>query len=299
MTYRFLPLALAAIFALAPGLAAAPATKKKPAPSRAPAAAAPPRPQPAPALPAEVEGGVPEIQAAAAIVVDAQTGAVLHEVNADSPRPVASTQKLLTALLVAEEGDLQRSVRVEASDTWCEPSMLYIKPGENYSRSKLLQILLVKSMNDVARCLARDNAGSLDAFAAKMNAKAAQLGMTSSRFVNPNGLPAPGQFSTARDMARVAYIAYRNRTIRNFVNMKGMTWQYNDGRVKTFETTNRVLKKYPFCNGMKTGYTEASGFCLISSGASGGRDVIVVVLGAKREAIWTDSYRLLAWGLTS
>jgi serine-type D-Ala-D-Ala carboxypeptidase (penicillin-binding protein 5/6) len=223
----------------------------------------------------------------------------LHAINPDQPRPVASAQKLLTALIIAESGDLESGVRVVPSDTWAEPSMLYIKPGEVYLRRNLLQILLVKSMNDVARCLARDNAGSLEAFAAKMNLRAQQLGMSQSHFVNPNGLPAPGQYSTARDMARVALAAYRNRVIRNVVCLKSITWRYADGRLKQFSNTNRVLKNYALCNGMKTGYTEASGFCLVSSASNGSREVIAVVLGDGRESIWVDSYRLLAWGLSS
>ena len=223
-------------------------------------------------------------------------GRYLHEVNPDQTRPVASTQKLLTALLIAEAGDLDGRIRVEASDTWAEPSKLYLKPGEVYERGQLLRILLVKSMNDVARCLARDNAGSIEAFAQRMNNKARELGMSSSNFVNPNGLPAPGQYSTARDMARVAMAAYRNATIRSIVKMKTLTFRYADGRVHTFDNTNKVLRNFPLCNGMKTGYTEASGFCLISSATQNGRSVIAVVLGDTRQ-IWTDSYRLLAWAL--
>ena len=238
------------------------------------------------------------VTAGSAIVVDAATGKVLHEVNADQHRPVASTQKLLTALIVAESGDLDQKIRVEASDTLAEPTKLYIKPGEVYSRHDFLNILLVHSMNDVARALARDNAGSVEAFGARMNARASQLGMQNSNFVNPNGLPAPGQYSTARDMAKLALIAYRNRTLRNIVCQKSMTWHYNDGRTRVFETTNRVLKNFPPCNGMKTGTTDAAGHCLISSASYGGRDVIVVVLGDNRN-VWVDSHRLLAWGLSS
>jgi D-alanyl-D-alanine carboxypeptidase (penicillin-binding protein 5/6) len=245
------------------------------------------------------EAGVPKVRAASAIVVDASTGRVLHEVNADQQRPVASTQKLLTALIVSEEGGLDSPVRVETPDTWAEPSMLYIKPGDVYRRGDLLRVLLVKSMNDVARCLARDNAGSIDAFAGKMNAKATQLGMTSSHFVNPNGLPMPGQYSTARDMAKLAVAAYRNRTIRENVRLKEIQWRYASGKTATFKNTNRVLRNYALCNGMKTGYTEASGFCLVSSAAAEGREVIVVVLGDVRDAVWVDSYRLLSWGLSS
>ncbi len=245
-----------------------------------------------------VFNGVPQTNAGAVIVVDAVSGQILHEVNADQRRPVASTQKLLTALIVAEDGELDRKIRVEASDTWVEPTMLYIKPGNLYSRRDFLNILLVHSMNDVARALARDNAGSVEAFANKMNARAAALGMRNSNFENPNGLPAPGQYSTARDMAKVAMVAYRNRAIREMVCQKSMVWHYNDGRTRVFGTTNKVLKAYPYCNGMKTGYTEAAGRCLISSASRGGKHVIVVVLGDDR-GITTDSYKLLAWGLSS
>ncbi len=253
-------------------------------------------------LPVEVfavdpDGRPPQIQAGSAILLDADTGAVLREINADLQRPVASTQKLMTALLVAEAGNLGEDVEVKASDTWAEPSKLDIQAGDVYPRQKLLQILLVKSMNDVARCLARDNAGSIEAFADRMNQKAELLGMSRSHYVNPNGLPDPSQFSTARDMSKLALAAYRNRTIRSIVCLKALMWRYPNGKVHEFENTNRVLKKYALCNGMKTGYTEAAGFCLISSASNGGREVISVVLGDKRDAIWTDSYRLLAWGL--
>ena len=249
------------------------------------------------AFPADADPSVvPQVTAGSVIVVDAANGKVLHEVNADAPRPVASTQKLLTALIVADEGNLEEPLRVEKTDTLAEPSKLYFKAGEVYPRRDLLQILLIHSMNDVARALARDNAGSIEAFATKMNAKAAQIGMTNSHFVNPNGLPVPGQYSTARDMARLAMYAYRNRFIRSVICQKRMAWRYNDGRVREFETTNHVLRNYPLCNGMKTGYTEAAGHCLVSSASHNGHDVIVVALGDNKN-IWLDSYRLLAWGL--
>ncbi len=245
----------------------------------------------------ETIDGVPRVSAASVVVIDARTGQVLHQKNPDQQRPPASTQKLLTALIVAESGNLDAPVRVEYSDTLAEPVKLGFKPGEVYTRRELLQVLLVHSMNDVARCLARDNAGSVEAFAAKMNRRAAMLGATDSYFVNPNGLPAPGQHSTARDMARIARAAYANYAIRSIVSMKTLAFRYADGRTRVFENTNRVLKAYPLCNGMKTGYTEAAGKCLIASGASGGRDIIVVVLGDTSRTIWRDAYMLLAWGL--
>src|SRR5476651_1403132 len=196
------------LFALAPVAPAA--TKKKSTPSPDDSSSSSKRDIPT-AFPAGDEHGAPRITAGSAILLDANTGKVIYELNADQQRPVASTQKLLTSLIVAESGDLDHKVRVEASDTWAEPTMLYVKPGESYSRYDFLNVLLVHSMNDVARALARDNAGSVESFAARMNAKAVQLGMHNSNFVNPNGLPVPGQYSTARDMAQVALAAYKNR----------------------------------------------------------------------------------------
>lgn len=290
---RILTLLLSALLILGPAASeAAPAKKKTSTTAKKTVKKA------VPEAPAVDENGVPVISAGSAIVVDAATGKVLHAVNADQHRPVASTQKLLTALLVAETGDLDQKVYVEASDTWAEPTKLYIKPGDVYSRYDFLNVLLVKSMNDVARALARDNAGSVEAFAEKMNARARQMGMADSNFANPNGLPAPGQYSTARDMARLALFAYRNRTLRGIMSQKSITWRYNDGRVTTFSNTNAVLKNFGPCNGMKTGTTNAAGRCLVSSASAGGRDIIVVVLG-DNSRVWTNSHRLLAWALQS
>jgi serine-type D-Ala-D-Ala carboxypeptidase (penicillin-binding protein 5/6) len=243
--------------------------------------------------------GVPIVHAASVIVVDAITGEVLHAKNADERRPPASTQKLLTALIIAESGGLDQKVRVAPSDTWAEPTKLYLKPGDLYTRRQLLEILLVRSMNDVARCLARDNASSVELFCLKMNRRAAELGAWNSRFANPNGLPAPGQYSTARDLARIAQAAYRNPVIRSMVSKKNIVFQYADGRTREFTNTNRVLRNYSLCNGMKTGYTDAAGFCLVASGSSDTRDAIVVVLGDKKQWVWKDAYSLLSWALTN
>src|SRR5437868_1735988 len=130
---------------------------------------------PASALTPGPSGAVPNTRANSVMVVDARTGVVLHEKNADQPRPAASTQKLLTALIIAETGYLDRPVRVEPIDTFAEPVRLNIRPGDVYQRIDLLRALLVKSPNDVARCLARDNAGSIEAFADRIDRKSTRL----------------------------------------------------------------------------------------------------------------------------
>ena len=239
----------------------------------------------------------PQISAKAAILVDANTGKVLYSKNDEAKRPVASTQKLLTALIVAEAGNLDKKVEIETTDTNCEPTKIYVKPGQSYTRLQLLNALLVKSGNDVARTLARDNAGSVSAFADKMTQRVRNLGGTSSNFENPNGLPAQGQYSTARDMARVARMAYRNPTLREIMRTKNYNFRFNSGNVVPLRNTNRVLRTYSFCNGMKTGYTDLAGHCLISSGSYNGRDVIAVVLGSTKARIADESAKLLAYGL--
>jgi serine-type D-Ala-D-Ala carboxypeptidase (penicillin-binding protein 5/6) len=281
MTRRILFLLFAMLVAALPVSAA----------SKHHSASSSPTPSPTP------DTDAPAVHAASVIVLDARTGEVIYEKNADDRRPCASTQKLLTGLIVADDGNLSAPVTADITDTWCEPVKLGLQPGQTYKRFDLLQVMLVHSMNDVARCLARDNAGSVEAFADKMNHKAAELGMANSHFVNPNGLPIPDQYTTARDMSKVAFAAYHNALLRSIVCLKEVDFQYADGHVRKFENTNHVLLSWPNCNGMKTGYTDAAGHCLISSATNGGKEVISVMLG-DNGFIWKDSYAMLSWALT-
>ena len=132
-----------------------------------------------------------------------------------------------------------------------------------------------------------------------MNQRAASLGATRSHFVNPNGLPDARQYSTARDLAMIARVAYTNPTIRSIVCLPQLMFRYANGRTRELENTNKLLKRLPYCNGMKTGYTEAAGKCLIASGSRPGKDIIVVVLGDSQSGIWRDAGALLAWALWS
>ena len=239
----------------------------------------------------------PPVIAESAIVVDLGSGRVLYAKNADVVRPVASTQKIVTALCVIEGGDIDKQVTVAASDSQCEPTNLGIKAGETYSRRELLKVLMVKSANDVGRALARDVGGSQENFAALMNARAAQLGMRQSHFVNPHGLPDPQQFSTARDMAIAARQAYRSPLLRSYFATKEMTFQFNSGKTIELENTNKILKTVPYCNGMKTGTTNAAGRCLVCTGELGNRAAAVVVLKSNTPNVWKDSEKLLRWAL--
>ena len=242
----------------------------------------------------------PNVFARSVMLIDARTGETLYEKDADARRQIASTTKLVTALIIAETGNLSGSLEVQPIDTICEPTKLYFKPGERYARNALLYALLVHSCNDVARALARDNAGSIADFADKMNARAAQLGARDTHFVNPNGLPAPGeeQWSTARDLSRIARVVYGNSILRPIMATQHLQFQMASGRTQEFANTNKVLLRFPYCNGMKTGYTDAAGHCLVSSADDGNSAIISVCLGDSK-AIWNDSQRLLSWGLAN
>jgi len=236
----------------------------------------------------------PSLHARSAILIDARTGRTLFQKNADTPMPVASTQKLVTALVVLESGPLDTIVRVHREDTRVEPTRLGLRTGEQYSRRTLLAGLIVKSGNDVAETLARDVSGDTASFAEAMNRKAADLGATHSHFVNPHGLPA-SQYSTARDMARIAYHAYREPVLRALMSTKNYPFTFNSGRTRILENTNKLLGRYTPVNGMKTGYIAASGRCLVASASEGGRDLILVQLGSKTQWIFSDAEQVFRW----
>lgn len=279
--------------------AMAQSTPYAPQPTAVPAPTGPMQPPPpAVSSPSNVGTSAPKIMASSYILIDARNGSVLAARNADTVRGVASTQKLLTALVVAEAGDLDKTVRIAASDVQVEPSKLGVKPGEVYTRRQLLYAFLIKSSNDVANVLARDNAGSIGAFCSKMNAKARSVGATQSCFCNPHGLTARGQYSSARDMARIAMAAYRNPLIRDAVKRKYHTFRYNSGRTITLENTNEILGRMSECDGMKTGYTVAAGRCLVSTAHNWRKEVILVQLGTKTKYIWNDGMAMMRWGLS-
>lgn len=239
----------------------------------------------------------PAIYGRYAAVIDGQTMQFYHKKNAESRTPVASTQKLVTALVVCRDGDLDRLVEVPREVYEVEPTVVGVKPGEKYTRRQLLTSLLVKSGNDIAATLAIDNAGSTEAFARKMNTFARYIGMEDSNFVNAHGLPAEGQYSTARDIAIAAYEAYQVPDIREMVQLRTYEFVFNSGDKRMLYNTNKVLTQLEGCNGMKTGFTYAAGNCLVCSASIDGKDRISVVIKSARPQVWEDSKKLLSWSL--
>lgn len=281
----------ALIFALLAALfvsgCAAPREVRRATPATPPVAAAPAE---APVWPADAPG----LYAQSAIMIDARTGETLFQKNADLRRAPASTQKLLTALLVSRRGNLDAPVTIMPEDTRVEPTKLGLRAGERYTRRALLESIMVKSCNDACAALARDHSGTEQAFVDEMNRTAWSLGARNSYFLNSHGLPAE-QFSTARDIARIAFRAYRDPVLRRMMQQRVAYFRHNNGRVTRLEATNKLLGRSAAFNGMKTGYTNAAGRCLVSSGRLNGREVILVQLGSRTKHIFNDAQRVMAW----
>jgi serine-type D-Ala-D-Ala carboxypeptidase (penicillin-binding protein 5/6) len=237
------------------------------------------------------------LAAQSAALVDSYSGEFLYTKNPDAKEYPASSTKILTALIVIEAGNLDQMVTVAPEDTKVEPSSLDLKPGQQFTRRQLLFGMLLKSANDVAMCLARDNAGSVPAFAEKMNLRAAELGATSSHFVNPHGLHDPNHYTTAHDLVLIARAAMQQPLFRQIVSTIYYTWRTPTGQVEELRNHNRLLRHFAGCNGLKTGYTRPAQQVLVSSALRGGHEVISVVLHTDKPGIWVDSKTLLTYGL--
>ena len=232
----------------------------------------------------------PEIGAASAIVMNSG-GEVVFEKNADARSLIASTTKLMTALVVLEERELTEQVKILPEWTQMEGSSMYLKAGESYSLRELLEGLLLASGNDAAEALACSTAGSEEAFADKMNAKAGELGMSGSHFVNPHGLDAQAHYSTARDLALLMRACLQNRALCTILAEKSAMIGE-----QTFYNHNRLLTLCPGCIGGKTGYTEAAGRCLVSCCEREGTRLICVTLHDPDD--WVDHQLLYNWAFS-
>lgn len=243
-----------------------------------------------PAAYAEESGDPPGLSAVSAILVDGESGRVLYEKNAHEERDIASITKLLTALVAVESVEsLEEEVTILPEWTGIEGSSIYLRTGETVTLETLLYGLLLASGNDAAVAVAGYCAGSVDAFVARMNAKAAELGMEHSHFTNPNGLSEEGHYSTAYDMALLARACLENETVAKIVATRSITVG-----TRTFTNHNKLLWRYEGCIGMKTGYTELAGRTLVSSAQRNGQTLIAVTLCAPND--WADHAALFDYG---
>lgn len=232
------------------------------------------------------------VSAKAAILMHADSGRVLYEKNADEHMLIASTTKIMTAIVMLEHCELDDLVEVDSRSAGIEGSSMYLKAGESYTVEDLLYGLLLVSGNDAASALALHVADSMEEFAELMNAKAAELGMTESSFKNAHGLDEEGHYSTARDMAKLAAYCMGNE---DFARIAG-TVSHTVGE-QTLVNHNRLLREYDGCLGLKTGYTMAAGRTLVTCAERDGARYVCVTLNDPDD--WDDHKALYDWAFAN
>lgn len=243
-------------------------------------------------------GAAPQLQAEAAVLMDYTTGALLYQKNADQQRPPASTTKILTAIVALERGKLNQVLTASAKAAKVGGSSIWLAPGERHSLQDLLYGLLLSSGNDAAVTVAEGLAGTEANFVAWMNQKALDLGASNSHFVNPNGLPESNHYSTAHDLAIITRYALQNQLFAQIVKTKQkvMVWPGHKTDRVMFNH-NKLLWRYQYADGVKTGYTIQAGNCLVSTAIKDGHRLIVVVMRSKN--IYGDSEDLFEYGFSN
>jgi D-alanyl-D-alanine carboxypeptidase (penicillin-binding protein 5/6) len=250
------------------------------------------------AMPASARVARPSLAgASAAIVVDARSGEAMLTKQPDARRPIASTTKLMTALLVLESGKLNRTFTAPAYHPLPAESRINLRQGERMKGRDLLTALLLESANDAAVDLAVGVAGSRSAFVAQMNRRANQLGLRNTHYANPIGLDAPGNYSSARDLAALTRRLLANPIFAKTVDLPVATLRSGD-RPRTIRNRNLLVGRHRFVDGVKTGHTIGARYILVGAAHGNGGKVVSVVLGEPSEgARDTDTLALLRWGV--
>ena len=245
--------------------------------------------------------GLREVNAAAAVLMDAKTGQVLYARNPDEPLPPASVTKILTALVILERGRLSDTVVVSQEAARVGGYRLGLRRGQQLSLQDLLAAILIRSANDAAVAAAEHVGQGLEGYVALMNAKAEELGMLHSHFANPHGLDEPGHFTTARDMAVLTRVALEQPAFARLVRTREISVTiWNPGRrglvarARPILSHNKLLGRLEGADGVKTGYTDGAGRCLVASASRGDQRMIAVLLNDPRR--WSDAASLLEFG---
>jgi D-alanyl-D-alanine carboxypeptidase (penicillin-binding protein 5/6) len=236
-----------------------------------------------------------ELTAKSAIVMDAQTGKVLYAKDAESQRYPASTTKIMTLIVALEHGNLDDMVTASTNAATTEGSSLWLSPGEQLKLLDMLYGIMLISGNDATVAVAEHISGSVDKFAKLMTEKAHAIGAMNTNFVNSSGLPDPNHVTTAHDLARIAAYGYKNPLFTQIVSTqrKVIPWPGKDHDRELYNE-NKMLWLFEGGNGVKTGYTDAAGRCLVSAANRNGIQLVAVVLDS--DHMWDDSIALLEYG---
>ena len=243
----------------------------------------------------------PSVLAESAILINARTGGVIFEKNADVRRAPASLTKMMTCILCLESKGLNAEFKVTQAAAATEDSYLEMKGGERLLSGELMREMMMESDNGAAVVVAQNVSGSILKFADRMNEKAKELGCKKTHFSNPHGLTAKWHYSTARDMAKIAVYCMKNQDFRNLVNHRKSVihWHSPSSRTYKSETTNELLGKYDGANGIKTGWTNAAKGCVAASAKRGDVELIAIVMKSKDHATrFADAKKLLDYGFS-
>jgi D-alanyl-D-alanine carboxypeptidase (penicillin-binding protein 5/6) len=241
--------------------------------------------------------GAPDVRAPAAILIEPQTQDVVFARHADARRPIASTTKLMTALLTLESMRLDDVVTAAPYSPAPAESLMGLRAGERMTVADLLRGLLVVWANDAAVTLAVDVAGSRRRFVALMNRRARQLGLTDTHYANPVGLDAPGNYSSAADLVKLTLVLRQRAFFRATTDLATVTL-HSGSHTRHLVNRNGLVRMVPYVNGVKTGHTNSAGYVLVGSATRSGVTLISAVLGDPSEAQRNeDSLRLLRYGL--
>ncbi len=240
----------------------------------------------------------PSVSAKSAVLIEAESGRVLYQNNAFLRLPMASTTKIMTAIVAIESGDTRRTVTVSPDAVGIEGSSVYLYPGEQLTMEELLYALLLESANDAATAIAIAVAGSVEGFSQRMNEKAEALGLTATHFTNPHGLDDEAHYTTAYDLAVLSAYALKNEIFRTIcaTTRKTIPLKGNEG-TRVLVNHNKMLTRYEGAIGVKTGFTKRSGRCLVSAAERDGLTLIAVTLGAPDD--WQDHTAMLDFGFES
>lgn len=233
--------------------------------------------------------------AKAAIVMDVKTKRVLYSKNMNTQLEMASTTKIMTALLAVESGKLNDIVTIKQSSCNVEGSSVYLKPGEKLTVEELLYGLMLRSGNDASVAIAEYIGGNVDNFVALMNKKAKDIGADNTHFMNPNGLPDNSHYTTAYDLALITSYAMKNSKFSEIVGSKNKTIPGPPGENwnRILKNKNKMLWTFEGANGVKTGYTKDAGRCLVTSATRNNMQLVCVVLNCG--PMWEESTALLEY----
>ncbi len=227
------------------------------------------------------------ISARSAVVLDAASGRILFEHDARTKRGMASTTKIMTALCALEYGDIEKTVTISKTASGVEGSSMYLVPDEKLTLSDLIYGLMLVSGNDAATAIAESVSGSVQNFAELMNQKAAEIGAFDTSFTNPHGLSDENHFTTAYDLAKITAYAMQNPLFCEIVSTKSKKLSQNEGGFpRHLVNHNKFLSMYESCIGVKTGFTKATGRCLVTAVEKNGLKLICVTLNDPDD--WSD-----------